>query len=218
MGQRLCRGGARAVAPTRRGGDGGDRCRAPHCRQDYVHLAASRVHAAQRADGRRAREARVSRQGHGGQSRGHPEARHARRSRTRRPAAAGDAARGARGRRVGRRRVRRRPEGVRSDRRARWPLARRRSGRDVRRHRPRWRGKDDAAPAGVRSGRPRPGRRSALRRRSVSRAAAGGRSHRLRVAALQSLRRSVDRREHRILRPDPWRPRLSGPPRSSARR
>ena len=83
LGQRLCRRAARARAANRAGRCGHrDRCRRPARRTDRVHRAARRVHAAQRPDGERAREARLSREGRRRQPRGRPQAGHAGRGRT----------------------------------------------------------------------------------------------------------------------------------------
>ena len=64
VGERLRRRAARADAADRSAGDRRHRRRRSAGRAHRVHLPARGVHAAQRADGGRARQARVSREGH----------------------------------------------------------------------------------------------------------------------------------------------------------
>ena len=144
-------------AADRSAGDGRHRRRRSAARAHRVHLAARRVHAAQRADGGRAREARVSREGHRRQPQGHAEAGHAGRGRARtpdgkagghdRPRAASSSSTASASRSARRRRV----DGADAS-----TVAPR---RDVRRHRSGRRRQDDDAAADLRAA--RAGRRHA---------------------------------------------------------
>ncbi len=72
--------------------------------------------------------------------------------------------------------------------------------RDVRRHRPGRRGQDDEPAIDLRLARAGRRTRDDAWRRAVSRSPHGHGGHRLSVPAVQPLRRSVHRREHRVLR------------------